>query len=222
MGVAFDSKLLNPDEEVLLDTRPHWSFIAPQLLLLVLIIAVVSALYTFDVLKILLPAGLVVIGIAALNLIYRCWQWAGINFVVTTDRLIFRTGIFSKYGIELPIERINTVLFRQSFLERIIGSGDLSIESAGETGRQDFDNVDRPRIVQQEIYRAVELNEERRMAQQAHASAQAHQRLIDQHGQESRSPSIPEQIKALDDLRIQGVITDAEFQTKKTELLKRM
>lgn len=160
--MAFDQQYLNQGEEILLDTRPHWSFIAPQIAVLIAVIAAVSALYAFDVLQILLPVGLVVIVIAALNLAYRCWQWAGINFVVTTDRLIFRTGIFSKFGIELPVEQINTVRFQQTLFERIIGSGDLSIESAGQSGRQDFHNVDRPEIVQQEIYRAVESSQIRR------------------------------------------------------------
>ena len=34
--------------------------------------------------------------------------------------------------------------------------------------------------------------------------------------------SIPEQIEQLDQLRIRGVITETEFQTKKADLLNRM
>ena len=38
-------------------------------------------------------------------------KWVTTNFVVTTDRLIYRHGVLSKHGIEIPLERVNTVFF---------------------------------------------------------------------------------------------------------------
>ena len=108
--MAFDKKLLNPNEDVLLDLRPHWWFITPQaaLVLLALIIAIAAAaLDAPDILIYILVAGVV---LALLNLGWRYLQWVGINFVISTDRLIFRSGVFAKKGIEIPLERINTVL----------------------------------------------------------------------------------------------------------------
>ena len=99
----------------------------------------------------------VVILIALINFIARYVNWAGVNFVVTTDRLIFRSGVFAKAGIEIPLERINTVFFNATLFERMVGSGDLTIESAGEGGQQNFDNVRKPQFIQQEIYRACLL-----------------------------------------------------------------
>ena len=54
------------------------------------------------------------------------------------------------------------MFFRQSILERMVGSGDLVIESAGEIGRQDFSNVRKPSAVQNEIYKQMEANENRK------------------------------------------------------------
>ena len=62
--------------------------------------------------------------------------------------MISRSGVVAKTGIEIPLDRINTVFFNQSFFERIIGAGDLGIESAGEGGRENFSDVRKPALVQ--------------------------------------------------------------------------
>jgi len=131
--------------------------------------------------------------------------------------VISRTGIVSKEGIEIPLDRINTVFFNQSIFERMIGAGDLGIESAGEGGRQEFSDIRKPSLVQNEIYRQVEGLEDRRLrrlGEAASASAPA--------AAPAPELSIPEQIEKLDQLRRQGVVTDEEFEAKKRELLDRM
>lgn len=214
--MGFDPKLLNANEEVLLDVRPHWWFITPQAALVVLtviVISVAAALGAPDV--VLYIIGVVIVG-AVLNFAWRYVNWSGINFVVTTDRLIFRSGVISKRGIEIPLERINTVFFNTTLFERAVGSGDLTIESAGEGGQQNFENVRKPQLIQQEIYRAMEINKTQEFA----AMAQAHAAATTAATQ--RELSIPEQIEQLDQLRLKGVITETEFQTKKADLLNRM
>jgi uncharacterized membrane protein YdbT with pleckstrin-like domain len=217
--VGFDPKLLNNNEEVLLDVRPHWWFIIPQIAIVVpviVVLAVAAALGAPAILLYVIGVGAL---IALLNLAWRYANWTGVNFVVTTDRLIFRSGVFSKAGIEIPLERINTVFFNTTLFERAIGSGDLSVESAGEGGQQNFDNVRKPQLIQQEIYRAMEINKTQEFSAMAHAhaaAAAATSALVE------RPLSIPEQIEQLDQLRVRGVITEAEFQTKKSDLLGRM
>jgi uncharacterized membrane protein YdbT with pleckstrin-like domain len=214
--MAFDRKLLNRNEEILLDLRPHWWFVTPQAALVLLALIVLIAAAALGAPTIVLYVLAVLVAIAALNLAWRWVNWSGINFVITTDRLIFRSGVIAKQGIEIPLERINTVFFSQSIFERIVGSGDLTVESAGEGGQQNFADVRRPKLVQQEIYRAMEINK----TQEFTAMAQAHAAAAGQAV--TPGQSIPEQIEALDQLRLRGVITEAEFQAKKAELLGRM
>jgi len=138
--------------------------------------------------------------------------------VVTSDRLIYRHGVLSKHGIEIPLDRVNTVFFRQSIFERMVGAGDLVIESASETGRQRFSNVRKPSAVQNEIYRQIEANENRkydRVGVSAAAGTTAAQTADD-------TESIPAQIRQLDELRKQGLLTEEEFTRKKQQLLDRM
>lgn len=214
--MAFDPKLLNNNEEILLDVRPHWWFITPQAALVVLSIVIVSVAAALGAPTVVLYILGVLVLAALANFGWRYVNWAGVNFVITTDRLIFRSGVFSKKGIEIPLERINTVFFNTTLFERAVGSGDLTIESAGEGGQQHFDNVRKPSLIQQEIYRAMEINK----TQEFSAMAQAHAAASGAATQ--RELSIPEQIEQLDQLRLRGVITENEFQTKKADLLNRM
>ncbi len=140
-------------------------------------------------------------------------RWTTTNFVVTSERVISRSGIVAKQGIEIPLDRINTVFFNQSLFERVIGAGDLGIESAGEGGRQTFTDIRRPNLVQNEIYRQVEGLETRRLQRMGQAASA---------GAAPTELSIPEQIEKLDQLRRQGVVTEEEFQAKKRDLLDRM
>lgn len=210
--MAFSRKLLNDDEDVVLDLHPHWEFFAKSGATLFAAVVVGILVLNAD-----LPGFVdAVVGVGVLaalawfGLTYA--RWATTNFVVTTDRLIYRHGVLSKHGIEIPLERVNTVFFSQSLLERMLGSGDLVIESAGEMGRQNFSNVRKPSAVQNEIYRQMEQNENRKFDRLGARQA----------GVGTPGTSIPEQIQQLDALRQQGVLTEAEFQAKKAELLRRM
>jgi len=116
--VAFDQKLLNNNEEILLDLRPHWWFLTPQVALALLVIVVGSVLAVWADHSIANYVLVVAIIVALANLAWRYVNWAGINFVITSDRLIFRTGVFSKRGIEIPLERINTVFFNTTLFVR--------------------------------------------------------------------------------------------------------
>jgi membrane protein YdbS with pleckstrin-like domain len=212
--VPFDRKLLHEHEELILDLRPHWWYMAgPTLgLLAAAVVGILLVAYGGEGIGWDIPRWIVVALIVG-TLIWlgaRYAKWATINFVVTTDRVVYRSGVIAKTGIEIPLERVNTVFFNQSMFERMLGAGDLSIESGGETGKQTFSDVRKPSAVQNEIYRQMELNNTRMYGGGRAAPAPP------------APPSIPDQIAQLDALRQQGTITEAEFADKKAELLKRM
>jgi uncharacterized membrane protein YdbT with pleckstrin-like domain len=208
--VPFSRKLLNEGEDVVLDLHPHWEFFIKSgaAFVVALVLGVYVAFGMDDPPAVLevISAVLVLGTLVWVGLTYL--RWATTNFVITTDRLIYRHGVLSKHGIEIPLERVNTVFFSQAILERIVGSGDLVIESAGEMGRQSFSNVRKPSAVQNEIYRQMEANENRKFDRIG--------------GARPPSDSIPDQIAQLDQLRQQGVLTQAEFDAKKQQLLDKM
>jgi uncharacterized membrane protein YdbT with pleckstrin-like domain len=142
--------------------------------------------------------------IASLVFFMQQWVvWISTNFVVTTDRCIYREGVVSKRGIEIPHERINTVFFHQGVLDRLMRAGTLTIESAGENGMQTFRDVKDPVGVQQVIYQQIEDNESRRY---------------------DRGPSAPhsiaDELAKLVTLREAGHLSDEEFVAQKARLLE--
>lgn len=209
--MPFPKHLLTEDEDLVLDLRPHWWFLAPA----GVVLAIVSALGVGALVQawwspvewVILVLWLGAVGYFGVHYLL----WTTTNFVVTSERVISRHGVLAKEGIEIPLDRINTVFFNQSIFERIIGAGDLGIESAGEGGRQQFSDIRKPNLVQNEIYRQVEGLEDRRLRKLGEAA-----------GGSGTELSIPEQIEKLDQLRRQGVVTDEEFEQKKRELLDRM
>jgi uncharacterized membrane protein YdbT with pleckstrin-like domain len=203
--VPFPKENLNEQEQIVLDLRPHWWYFARQTAALVVVIALGIASLVFGLPQAVQIAAAAAILVVLVWFLVRYVVWATTNFVVTTDRLIDRSGVFSRQGIEIPLERVNTVHFRQTLFERIIGSGDLVIESAGEQGAQVVNDIRKPLNVQNEIYQQMEDNENRKFDRVGRAQL-----------------SIPEQIEKLAELHRQGVLTDREFDEKKRQLLDRL
>ncbi|MGH2777443.1 MAG: PH domain-containing protein [Actinomycetota bacterium] len=214
--MAFPRELLADHEKLIFELRPHWVALVP------------SALWTVGLLVALLlgyraidgivdgdaggPKSIFAVIITALWVFFavvRFFKWRFTLFVLTTDRLITRSGVIAKHSKEIPLERINDVTFTQSVVERILGAGDLLLDSSGDLGPARITAVRKPEEVQLLIYKESEKNENR-MRTPISAPVQ------------HREPSIPEQIEALARLNNQGTLTDAEFEAKKRELLKRM
>jgi uncharacterized membrane protein YdbT with pleckstrin-like domain len=209
-AVAFPRRLLNEGEEVILDLRPHWAFFLGRALVLLLAVAgliAVAALGANDI--VLLIVGVVVLA-ALVRLVARYVVWTTSEFVVTTDRLILRSGIVSKRGIEIPLERVNTIFFNQRLRERLLRYGDLVVESGGERGRQVISDVPHPERVQSVIHGAMEDEEDSREV------------LDERPAARNDRESVLDQIDRLDQLRQRGVISQAEFETKKAQLLERL
>jgi uncharacterized membrane protein YdbT with pleckstrin-like domain len=156
--VPFPRRLLNENETVVLDLRPHWWVLAGSAILLALSLAlaiVVSVAVPGVAHDPLLIAALVLVLVALVRFVRRYAKWATTNMVLTSDRLILRAGVFAKTGREIPLDRINDLTYRQRIFERLIGAGDLLVESAGERGQQTLRMVPKPMQVQQAIYKQM-------------------------------------------------------------------
>jgi uncharacterized membrane protein YdbT with pleckstrin-like domain len=156
--VSFPRRLLNDNEVVILDLRPHWWVLVGSALLLALSLGLaiaVSLAVPGAAHDPVLIASLIIVVLVLVRFVRRYMRWATTNMVLTTDRLILRAGVFAKSGRELPLERINDLTYRQTFFERLIGAGDLLVESGGERGQQILRMVPGPMRVQQAIYKQM-------------------------------------------------------------------
>lgn len=134
-------------------------------------------------------------------LVVRWLKWRSTHFVVTSDRVIFRSGLVIKRGIAIPLERVNNINFHQTLVERLIHAGDLQIESAGQDGQQQFFDIRRPDEVQSLIHAQIEDNDRR------------------SRGIEGGATEVEGRLERLEGLRDRGTLTQEEFLREKRRIL---
>jgi uncharacterized membrane protein YdbT with pleckstrin-like domain len=214
--MTYPRRLINPGESVVLDLKPHWWFFARHIAIGAGLVVVLILFFRLDgeLQTVTLYAWLAaVVGFAVwLVLAYLNWQFT--FFVLTDRRVIYRTGVFAKRGVEIPLPRINNINFHQGMVDRLVGAGSLEIQSAGQDGESRFSHVRHPDGIQQEIYRQIEVH--------ARDRANYGREPIEAIPAQEPAANIPEQLRQLAELRDSGVISDADFEAKKAQLLERM
>jgi uncharacterized membrane protein YdbT with pleckstrin-like domain len=205
--MPFPKKNLNANETIALDMHPHWWYFAePAWSLIGTIVLGIVVLAKTDkgtgARKVLGLLALALLVVTAVWLVIRYLKWLTTNFVITSNRLIFRQGIIGKSGVEIPLERVNNVNFSQSVFERILGAGDLLIESGGEDGQQRFTDIRRPAQVQNLIHAQMEGHFQRRAGYAAPATG-----------------DVTEQLQRLEGMLQRGTLTQEEFDAQKAKLL---
>jgi len=199
--MTFPPSLLHEGEEIAVDLNPNWSTLFQPIGAVVLSVVVGILLYRLS--HAAGWVGLVLFLAAAAWLVRRFLWWRSTSFTVTSTRVIYRSGVVAKHGREIPLERITNIEFEQTVFERMIGSGDLFIESAGQGSRATFEDIPHPSQVQNLIYTQIQAKVDRNVDRMAGG----------------RELSVPEQIEKLAELRDRGVITPAEFDATKQQLL---
>jgi uncharacterized membrane protein YdbT with pleckstrin-like domain len=200
--MGYPEHLLSDDEVIEAEFRPHWSGILREGLIVLIGIAVVVAVALLG-----WPAWLfaVVVGLVLILIAKGMIRWLTTAHVITSERVIYRSGFIAKQGTEIPLEVIQNVAFNQTLFERMFGTGDLMIESAGTHGQTRYKDIPKPEGVQSLIYRVRE------------------QRMRAIEGRTGVAAPAPEtsvsQLERLSRLHDDGKLTDAEFEAEKAKLL---
>ena len=206
--MAFPDNILTEDETVIRQFRPHWRMLAiPVLWLIGGIAAIVVIFQVIDAEGWIALALVAAVLLAMIPLVVSpLIKWWFTAYVLTSERLITRTGMIARSGIELPLENINNVIFSQSVIERVLKSGDLLIESAGESGQSEFSDIPNPEGFQSLLYRTREEQQRRTAAEESAISAEL-----------TKDPT--EQLERAARLRAEGVLSEEEFQAMKQKIL---
>jgi uncharacterized membrane protein YdbT with pleckstrin-like domain len=155
--MAYPKKLLSEDEQVVLETHPHWKTLVVPFLELLVVLAVAGFLLgRFDqgwarwaTVGVGLLFALVLFGVPLL-------RWRTTLFVITNRRVVTRSGILTRTGRDVPLNRVNDVTFSENLLERILRCGTLVVESAGERGQVVLTDIPRVAEVQHQLYELTE------------------------------------------------------------------
>lgn len=133
----------------------------PFLALVLVVVAAGAAMF-------LIPGGweyafyariaVVVIGLILLTIwsLVPYLRWVNTGYVLTTHRFTISTGVLNKSTDEIPITKVNTVSSDQTFFERLLGCGTLTVESAGDRGEIVLRDIPKIQDVRTDLFRLVE------------------------------------------------------------------
>ncbi len=202
----FPAGLLGDDEDLVVELRPHWIGAVRPALEGAVILAAAAAAVLFAPYRWGTWAFAAILCAAAAAL--ALWPgraigtWLTAEYAVTTGRVIRRSGLVGRTASAIPLERITDVRTRQSPVRRLVGAGDLRIESAGSTGSLTFRDVPHPEAVQRTVLECTAV----------HAATRASR---------AAGGSVADEIAKLMDLRLASVISAEEFDALKSRLIGR-
>jgi uncharacterized membrane protein YdbT with pleckstrin-like domain len=157
--LPYPDDLLRGDERVVVHKHPHWKMLVLPVLAFLLIVGLgsyVAALVVGQSWQLYAWIGLAVLGGIGVSwlTVAPLLRWRTTHFVLTTRRVLVREGVLSRSGIDIPISRINSVQFRHSLIDRILGCGTLIIESASDEPLE-FDDIPQVERVHSLLYYEV-------------------------------------------------------------------
>lgn len=139
---------LLPNESVVMKLHRHWIVVARELVwtVLVLILVVAAVLFLGNRIPndIKWVAVLVAVGLLGLNMIVAWIRWVSSNFILTDQRVILNTGVFSRNTKVIPLDRVQDCATHQNVIGRILGYGRAEIDAAGASGAEVLDHLPAP------------------------------------------------------------------------------
>ena len=206
MAKDYIQRMLGENERILLITRQHWFVLFSAILAEITITLLLIAAFSVATIYYPLAAiGFVLVFLPLISMLRDILIWTNHEYLVTNRRVIQISGIFNKNVVDSSLEKVNDVKMTQSFFGRLFDYGDVEILTASEIGVNLFKRIGNP-----VKFKTAMLNAKEKLGYEGTGT----------HAQ--RTDSIPEQIAELDKLRKQGIVTEAEFQAKKKELLAKM
>lgn len=157
--MVLSRKLLNDGEHVILSTRTHVKALLLPAVVLVIVAGLAGYLSS-------LPDGehantwrIVIWALAALMVLWFVvapfLQWLVTTYTFTSRRLITRTGVFTRRGHDIPLNRISDISYEKSLLDRLFGCGTLVVSDASELGRVELSDI--PHVEQAQLTVSGEL-----------------------------------------------------------------
>jgi len=203
MTNGYLNNLLAENEEVLLVTRQHWivlfAEILPETILTIALVILISLIWLMWLPNPLVPFAYLLLLLPLFSLLRDVLVWSNRQYIVTNRRVIQIAGVINKDVTDSSLEKVNDVKLEQSFWGRLLNFGNIEILTASELGVNRFSHLGRPVNFKKAMLNAKEQLEQ----------GPAQGELVDV-------------IAQLDSLRRRGVLSEEEFQRKKTDLLAKL
>jgi len=133
-GPAAVNKYLLPHEHQVITVRKHPAVLIGPIaialagLLIALVLGTTVLMHSHN--------GIIVLVLAVVALLlylgFRTWEWSEDYFVVTSDRMLQASGVFTRKIAMMPLVKVTDMSFKRSTLGRMLGFGQFILESAGQ------------------------------------------------------------------------------------------
>ncbi|MFD9698954.1 PH domain-containing protein [Lentzea sp. NPDC059081] len=160
--MAYPDDLLSSGEHVVIHKHPHWKMLIFPVFWLLVVVALGT--YLAGLVADQSWAFIALIALAVVGLVLVVWltvapvlRWRTTHFIITSDRVMYREGVFKRTGLDIPLARVNSVRFEHSLMDRVLGCGTLIIESASDEPLE-FDDIPSVEKVHTMLYREVNDN----------------------------------------------------------------
>ena len=203
MGVE---EQIQPGEEVVYRAHVTRISLVPWVLGLVLVLAGAAIAWQYaPEPTILIAAGALAL-ILAVMILWKLMVLRSYEHVLTNRRMIQQIGIFNKRSMDAPLDKVNNVEHWQTLWGRMLGYGDVEIDTASEHGATRFKDIARPLEFKSAIVGATEAYRSRRFAPAAPPAPIA--------------TSGADRLRQLKSLLDDGLISQEEFEMKRQKLLE--
>jgi hypothetical protein len=148
---------LGPGEQLLVDIKPHWSFITGPLMVAVVVVAVGVTLdikFPHTTVAAHWVEGLVA-AVPCLWLAIRIVRWRTTRLLLTSDRLVEAWGVVRRKEWDVPLEQIASVTVVQSLPRRLMGTGRLAVVLWSDDRVRWIDDVRKPATLRRVITRRL-------------------------------------------------------------------
>ena len=131
-----DHRYLAQDETILLRVNKHIAVVAKPFFqaaaVILLAVAFGSLTSPRSGVDLIDTTGSLVAAAFVLRLGWKLWAWR-VDRIVVTDRRIFEvSGILTRNVASMPLENMTDITYRRSVLGRLLGYGELIVETAGQ------------------------------------------------------------------------------------------
>ena len=150
---------LMPGERSIALVRQHWSVLAGHVLgaIVVIVVAIVldaklpTKIGSLSITTVKTAILLILVIGSVLWAGFRILRWRFATYHLTDRRIVMEGGILSRTAETIPLDRIQNTVIHRPLGDRLIGAGDIEIESAGRDGVEVLHRIPRAEAFYNEL-----------------------------------------------------------------------
>ena len=206
------------EEQGHLFKRVWWPILAGIAILAIAL----TLIFASPTLKVLWILALLVALVPLFKLVIAFLDWLNERYIITNRRVMQTRGIFNKQVSDSALEKVNDVELKQSVVGRLLKYGTVEIITGSDVGVNLFQRISNPVRFKRAMLNAKEGVQVRAVEAMLGPALPAYQATAQAPAAPAAAGNIGDRLIELTELRQKGMISEAEFQAKRKELLDQL